>query len=112
MIEHAFAFASVWHSLAISVLLQCLRVKSAYLFTNMGFAGLLVLFINEATNTFQGKKGVVHFVPVYGLWTAISVILGTEAATAVSGPVNPNRVPAKTASYGQFLDIFVPLVGR
>jgi len=90
VIEHAFAFASVWHSLAISVLLQCLRVKSAYLFANMGLAGLLVLFINEAINITQGKRGVVHFVPVYVLWTAISVTLGTEAATAVSSLVNSN----------------------
>jgi hypothetical protein len=78
----------------------------------MGLAGLLVLSINEAVNAIQGKKGVVHFVPVYVLWTAICVILGTEAATAVSGPVSPNLTLAKPASYGQFLDIFVPLVGR
>jgi hypothetical protein len=84
VIEHAFAFASVWHTLAISALLQCLRVKSAYLFANMGLAGLVVLYINETINLTQGRKGIIHFVPVYVLWTAISIILGTEAATAVS----------------------------
>jgi hypothetical protein len=97
VIEHAFAFASVWHSLAISALLQCLRVKSAYLFANMGLAGLLVLYSNEAVNLFQGKKGEIHFVPVYVLWTAISIVLGTEAATAVSD--SPYQISTELTAY-------------
>lgn len=54
------------------------------MFYNMGAAGLCILFVNEAINVFNKKIGLVHFVPTYMIWTAISIFFGMEAITAVS----------------------------
>ena len=84
VMEHAFAYASVAHALACATASQCLRIKSGYLFANMGLLGLFVLVINEIRNVSTAKFAQVHFVPTYMIWTAASIMLGTEAITAVS----------------------------
>jgi hypothetical protein len=82
--EHAAAFASVFHSLSIALILQAVGIKSAYLFSNVAFAGLVVMSINEIVAKMASKSGYVSFVPVYLLWNAMSIIFGVEAVTSVS----------------------------
>lgn len=81
------------------------------MFANMGLAGLVVLLFNESINMATGKHATIHILPL-ALWIAINVFFGVEAITAVSR--NPTITLCLPLIYAnpQFLDIFVPLVGR
>lgn len=83
-LEHAHFFAQpIWFAV-LMLILQSLRIRSAYLFACTTAIALTVCVINETSQVLRGRKGRVGFKAGYVLGFAGFVFFAVEAVTNVS----------------------------